>query len=429
MRSMLAKIRRNYMVNTFFSLKGNPRVCIWLEPLWGIPYNLYIPFVTLFMTRLGMTPADIGLVTSITLISQMISAILSGVLADKLGRRWCTVIFDTLSWSVPEILWACSQNMTWFVVAALFNGLWRVTENSWGLLLVEDADPDIVMPMFSLTHLMGLCAAFVAPLSKLAVDAFGVVPTMRVLYAISGVSMTAKFLILFRYSTETRVGVRRMQATKDKSVFTLLWECKDVYLGIIREKRMVLTLAIIAAYTLTTTLNGNYWALYLCDVIGVSEGSISLFTTFKSLVLLLCIFTVVPLVARVQIKRPMLLSLGGFALSQILLLCIRPGAAAVPLILLSVALEGVALAVLNPLTSSLLFINADPEERARIYGMVYATITLIVAVFPLLVGQLAQHSLRIPFYVNLGLFGLLACFAVAISKLPAPQENSGEDAA
>ena len=423
MGALLKKIRSNYMVGTLLGLQDNPRWCVWLEPLWGIPYNLYLPFVTLFMTHLGMTPADIGLVTSITLVSQMISSVLSGVLADKLGRRWCTVIFDCLSWSVPEILWALSQNMTWFVVAALFNGLWRVTENSWGLLLVEDADPKTVMPMFSLTHLMGLVAAFFAPLSKFAVDAFGVAPTMRALYALAGVSMTAKFLILFFKSKETAIGVKRMAATRDKSVFRLLWECKDVYVSIIREKRMVLTLAIIATYTLITTLNGNYWAIYITERLGVSEGNVSLFTTFKSLVLLFCIFTVVPLVAKTHMKRPMLLSLGGFALSQALLLLIPRGVAVAPLLLVSLALEGVALAVLNPLTSSLLFINADPEERARVYGMVYATITLIVAVFPLLVGQLTRLSLRVPFCVNLGLLALLAALVVSICRLPEPRRE------
>ena len=189
---------------------------------------------------------------------------------------------------------------------------------------------------------------------------------------------------------------------------------------------MVLTLAIIATYTLVTTLNGNYWALYITTKLGVTEGNVSLYTTFKSLVLLACIFTVVPAVAKVKMKRPMLLSLGGFALSQALLLALPQRSTSVPLLLLSIALEGVALAVLNPLISSLLFINANPEERARVYGMVYATITLIVAVFPLAVGQLAQFSLRIPFWFNLVLFGILAVLTWKICELPEPAP-SGKD--
>ena len=82
--------------------------------------------------------------------------------------------------------------------------------------------------------------------------------------------------------------------------------------------------------------------------------------------------------------------------------------------------------MLNPLTSSLLFINADPEERARIYGMVYATITLIVAVFPMAVGRLALFSLRIPFWVNLGLFGALGVMTWKICGLPEPAQPGEE---
>ncbi len=424
MRSLLKKFRSSYMVDTFLKLRGNQRACIWLEPLWGVPYNLYIPYFTLYMTQLGLSVADIGTITTINLISQMIAAILSGVLTDKLGRRWCSLIFDTLSWSVPAAIWACSQNMTWFVAAAMFNGLWRVTENSCTLLLVEDADPKIVTPMFSLKHLMGLCVAFVAPLSKIAVDAFGVVPTLRVLYSFAAVSMTVKFLILFFWSKETEVGRRRLEATKNKSMFRLLWECKDVYISVIRQKRMVLTLAIIAIFTLITTLTSDYWALYLVNNLGIADGNVPLLTTFKSIVLVLCIFWVVPKASKAHVKRPMLLSFGAFALSQALLMLIPRGVMAWPLLMVSVALEGVALSVLNPLTSSLLFFNADPEERARVNGMVYATITLIVAVFPIIVGRFALLSLRVPFFVNLLLFALAAVLTVAICKLPPVEKES-----
>ncbi len=49
-----------------------------------------------------------------------------------------------------------------------------------------------------------------------------VVPTMRVLYFIAFLSMTAKFVILFVYSKETSVGVRRLAITKIVSIFRSL---------------------------------------------------------------------------------------------------------------------------------------------------------------------------------------------------------------
>ena len=55
--------------------------------------------------------------------------------------------------------------------------------------------------------------------------------------------------------------------------------------------------------------------------------------------------------------------------------------------------------------------------------MVYATVALIVSIFPALVGQLAQRTLRAPFYVNLSLFVVLAVLSVAISRL----QNANQD--
>lgn len=418
MKGIFKRFRSNYMVETLVSLKGNARACTWFEPLWGIPYNLYLPYVTLFMTSLGMSYAEIGYITSITMASQMVFAILSGVLTDKLGRRLCTVIFDVLSWSIPELLWMFSQNFTWFAVAAAFNGMWRVTENSWYLLLVEDTEKEQIMTLNSLEQLMGLLAAFFAPLSKFAVDAFGIVPTMRVLYGVAFVFMTLKFLLLYHFSEETQNGLRRMEKTRDKSVFRLVWECKDVYLGIIREKRMLLTLGILAVYTLIKTLNNDYWALYLCDVLGIREGDVSLFVTLRSLATLASIFVLVPVANRMTMRRPMLASLGCFMVAQGLLLLNPGGALCVPVLIISVILEAMAVSVLNPMTGAMLFVNAEEDERARIVGMVHATVALIVTVFPALIGRLAQISIRIPFCINIGLFVVVAILGVMITRLP-----------
>lgn len=423
MKTLLAKFKSNYMIQVLLSLKGNPKACIWAEPLWGIPYNLYLPYVTLYMTALGLSYADIGLVTSIGMASQMVFAVLSGVLTDKMGRRMCTLVFDTLSWTVPTFLWMLAQDINWFIIAALFSGMWRITENSWYLLMIEDADKAQVIALNSLTNLMGLIVAFIAPLSKFIVDAFGMVITMRVFYGFACVSMTIKFIVCYIFTTETRNGVRRMAATKNKPLLKSLWECRGVYVRIIREKRMLLTLVILAGYMLVTTLNGNYWAIYLRDIIGVREGNVALFVTAKSLVTLICSFWLVPKVSYTAIRRPMMWSLAAFAASQGLLLLGVTEGVGIAVLALSVVLEATALSVLGPVTGSLVFINAEEDERALIVGMVYATVALIVSVFPALVGLLVEKSLSIPFYVNLGLFALLAALTIAITRLPVPEEE------
>ena len=208
---MLKRIARNPLIDLLVHLKGNERACLWTEPLWGIPYNLYVPFVSVYMAALGMTPVQIGAMSTIFFISQMFWALLSGVLTDKLGRRRCTVIFDLLSWSVPTFLWMLAQDYRWFVAAALFNGMWRVTENSWDLLLMEDSEPSRLVRLYAVSHVAGLLAGFVAPLAYLLVRAFGLVPTMRAIYGFTFVLMTTKFIVLYFLSHETKIGERRMR--------------------------------------------------------------------------------------------------------------------------------------------------------------------------------------------------------------------------
>ncbi|MBR4039006.1 MAG: MFS transporter [Clostridia bacterium] len=417
MKGLKAWIMKNPMIASLAGMKGNARACLWPEPLWGVPYNLYLPYASLFMAALGLTPSEIGYVASINIVSQVFFATLSGVITDKLGRRWTTFIFDTLSWSVPEFLWMFSQDFRWFAAAAVFNGAWRVTENSWSLLLIDDMKEEEIVPAFSLTQMLGLFSAFFAPLSKLAIDAFGLVPTMRVLYGITFVSMTVKFILVQVFSRETSIGRRRMAATKNKSMLRMLYECKDVYIKTVMNRRMLLTFGIFASYSLVTTLTNNYWALMVCRELGIAQGNVVFFTTIKSLVTLLCVLVLIPRISHYPKKYPLITGFAVHITAMLLLVLAPQGAMGVCMLLISVLLEAAALSVLSPMTSSLLFINAGEEERARVCGLVYGTISLMTAVFPSIIGQMAEVSLRWPFVVCIALFTFAAALVVPLSRM------------
>ena len=214
--------KSNPLFNTLVQLKGNPRACVWTEPLWGIPFNLYAPYASLYMIALGVTTSQVGLIASLGMFVQVFSALVSGAITDKLGRKRTTFIFDLISWSIPCLIWAVAQNFTYFVIAAIINGLWRITANSWSCLLVEDANPDTLVDIFSWTHIAGLLAAFVAPLAGVFVGRYGLVPTVRVLYLFAFVSMTAKFVILNVFATETKQGEIRQRETANQSILSIL---------------------------------------------------------------------------------------------------------------------------------------------------------------------------------------------------------------
>ena len=59
--------RHHPLIEVLKHNKGNPRTLIFMEPLWGIPYNLIAPFATLYMYTQGITDVQIGLILSIAM--------------------------------------------------------------------------------------------------------------------------------------------------------------------------------------------------------------------------------------------------------------------------------------------------------------------------------------------------------------------------
>ena len=68
----MAKTKHD-MLKTLLNLRGNPRACVYTEPLWGIPSSLYLPFASLYMIALGCSDSQIGLITSLGMVSQILS--------------------------------------------------------------------------------------------------------------------------------------------------------------------------------------------------------------------------------------------------------------------------------------------------------------------------------------------------------------------
>ncbi|MBQ3222319.1 MAG: MFS transporter [Clostridia bacterium] len=207
------------IVRSFKALRGNAKACVWTEWMWAVPNTLYAAYATLYMQELGLSLAEIGLVSSLGLVVQIVASLLSGVIADKMGRRLTTFVFDMISWGIPVFLWSVAQSFEWFVAAAMCNGLWRITGVTFGLLSVEDAPQEELVHIFSLSELMSLFSAFFAPVSKVCVDIWGVVPTMRVIYAIACTLMVSSLLSSFSLRRRRRwaLGACRRRRTQAPS--------------------------------------------------------------------------------------------------------------------------------------------------------------------------------------------------------------------
>jgi len=72
----------------------------------------------------------------------------------------------------------------------------------------------------------------------------------------------------------------------------------------------------------------------------------------------------------------------------------------------SVVLEGIAAALVSPMTESLLALSMESDERARVSAMVYVALIVLISPFGWIAGQLSALDRSLPFALNMGLFGI-----------------------
>ncbi|MDR2571210.1 MAG: MFS transporter [Oscillospiraceae bacterium] len=404
---------RHPLLDTLLTVKGNPRIALYTEPLWIVPFNLFIPFVSVYMAALLLTDKQIGLVASIFMFTRAVTAIFSGAVTDKLGRKLTTFIFDMLSWTIPCLLWAFSQNFWWFVVAAAFNGLMQIPHTSWTCLLVEDAEKESLVKIFSLLHMIAQLAVIFAPLAAILVNQLSVVPALRILYFFSFVSMTIKFFILYKYGDETEVGKTRLRETKDMSVWKIMSGYGEIYKKIFASHNMVLALTITTIFSITSMIFSNFFGLYVTGTLLIPEHYLAYFPIIRSVVIAAFLYLLQPKLDRFGFCNPMLIGIFIFIASKVLLILTPESSLSVLIIyLLS---DAVAFSFVVPRSDSLTQILIEPSERARISGLMFVVVLGVSIPFGYIAGWLSDMDRRYPFALII-VFAVLVFVVIAANR-------------
>jgi MFS family permease len=405
---------KHQLLRTLVDLRGNPRACVYTEPMWGLSMNLCLPYATVYMLAFGMNDIQVGIVTSIYMFSQMICAFLSGAIVDKMGRRKSTMIFDFLAWSLPCLIWAFSQGFWFFVAAALLNGTMKITTVSWDCLLVEDAPKDKITHIYSWVMISGNLSALFAPISSILVSQLTLIPAIRILYINAFIIMTAKLLILYKFSTETAVGKIRREATRGMSWAEMMSGYKGALHKILASRGTIFAVVISILVEIVAMLGMTFWQIIASRRIGVPDTLLPIFPMARSILSIILFFTIISHIKQSKLKWPLF---GGFfcsIISFILLISIN-GTGVLGYVILSVSLifEALGVAVLSTLRESLVAIHVDHSERSGIMALLQTTVMLVSVPFGYIGGLLSDISRILPFVLCIGLL-LLGVLATAL---------------
>jgi MFS transporter, DHA1 family, tetracycline resistance protein len=391
------------------SFPENARAIVVMEPLWGIPYNLYSAYASIYMLELGCTSVQVGLVASISLACNMLFSLPSGHLTDRFGRRRTTLVFDILSWSVATLIWAFAGGVVAFVVAAAVNALVRIVSTAWSCLLVEGTDPTVRVHVYAWVSVAGILAGFVSPVAGLLVGRFGVIRSMRGLYLFAFASMTSMFFIRNAMMRETDTGRSRMLAVRHFSLADTVADFRRVAREILRNPAVLAAFALAILLNVQNTLRGSFVSILLTRGLDIPVRHVALFPAISSAVMLAVYVFGLPALSRGDPVRPLL---GGFALlglSAALLAAAPKGGYA--LVVASTVTGAMGGGVAVPFTDALLANSVPDEDRATSLAIVYTLLFGFSAPFGYVGGLLASLSPRLPLALTALL--ALACLALA----------------
>lgn len=386
---------RHPLIDSIIHVRGNPRAAMYTEPMWAIPFNLYAPFASVYMLALGVSERSIGLLATIGLALQIVTSILSGPITDKLGRKRATFIFDTISWSIPTILWAVAQSEVWFYLAAIVNSLMKITVTSWTCLFIEDAERGKVVHFWTWVHIAGILAGFVTPLAGLLIERFELIPMMRLFYGFAFVSMTAKFIILNRVATETRQGEVRLAETATTPMARLVGESVRDVPSLLKTRGTVLVIVIMAVHAIYATIRNAFFSVLLSEGLQLTAAEIGIFPALRSAVILLLFFIVIPKLHQEQHVRYLVVGLLLTVVSLVLLV-IAP-VRGIAMVALSTLVEAFGAALLAPYIEGFVTATVDAYHRARILAVANTVVLAVASPFGWIAGVLSERGKALPF--------------------------------
>ncbi len=401
--------------------RGNPRTLVLIEPLWGIPYNLISPFATLYMYTQGITDLQIGLILSITMVAQVLLSFFGGILSDKLGRKFTTMMGDFFGWAMACLVWAVSNNFWAFLAAALLNCFEQINQTAWYCLLIEDARPKDLVGIYTWVNIGGLVAIFFAPLSGLFISSYSIVPVVRVLYILFALTMLIKTFITFRFCRETKQGQMRRAETRGVSILHMLGEYRQLIPSLLKNRSVLKAVAVSVILFITNMVSTNFFGLYVTQRLGLSENFLALFPILNAAVMLIFMVGFQHRMNAAQFRLPLWIGLALYAVGALVL--IFSPADSLLFVLLYVFVAAVAAALVNPRKDALLQLNLTSQERARLNALIMASTIALSSPFGYLAGWLSSLDRRLPFVFTLLLF-VAAILVVCRIQEPQVEEKS-----
>lgn len=379
----------SHIIDSIRSLKGNTRISVLMEPLWGIPFSLYSFYIGLYMTERGITPEQMGFLISTGFLASVLFSMVGGVVTDALGRKRTTLIFDLLSWPLALILYFFADNFWWFALGQVVNSLGRIVAVSWNLMVVEDAEPEQQVAAYNLINAINISAGILTPLAGIIVKQHGIIGGEKILLMFAAISMGSMMLVRHFLYRETRVGQQILDERKTQARVRTFKLDFSLFKSLATQPVTIMALAfsvLFNAYVPIGTFYSLYYAPFLTEVLKLDKAAIAVLGGINAGVILAVFILWVPILNRCNRTNVMVAGIGLQIFALGMYITIPPGNFSATVMV--VVLFAVGFGMVKPFIDSILANATSGKERAGVYAIHNTMVSLVSAGLGLFSGYL-----------------------------------------
>ena len=402
---------RANIFKAFKTLKGNTRISVIFEPMFGIPFALFNFYLSLYMKSQGIGNKQIGYLIAINFIFSAVFSLFGGVISDHLGRKKATLIFDFISWPLALLLYAISNSFWMFAIGMIMSSFNKIVAVSWNLMVVEDADHKQRVAAYNMLNIINLSTGIITPIAGILVATIGISSAERIFLIFAAISMSTMILVRNHFYVETKVG---QEILDSKVKFNIREIFKNgIYAGaiqaILKRKEILLLLNVYVLFTVYApigTFFSLYYAPYMNEVLGIQKSALSILGGVNSAVMLIVFAFVIPVISRFNLVINMIIGTIVQAAALFMLIVIPKNN--LTIIIFCVVTFAIGYSLFRAFNDSILAEVTDGKERAGIYSMLNTVISILSALAGLASGYLYAYNPRSIYVLSIGIL-LLSC--------------------
>lgn len=410
---MARDIKKENIVSSYRLLKGNTKVTVLCEILYGIPYNLFNFYLSLYMKELGVTDMQIGYLISIGFVFSIIFSIYGGFITDNLGRKKTTLIFDFIAWPISVIIYLFSNNFWMFALATIANSVVRIVSVSWNLMFIEDADSKQRHAAYNLLNIINISAGIIIPSAGIFVSKMGMVKAERIFLLIAAVSMSVMILVRNHFYTETRTGQEILNNKKKGSRSS--GGIRLFYAGVLHalksDSQVLMAFLVLVLYGIFVPIGGYsslYFAPYMTERMQIDASLVSILGGAYSVTTLIIFVFINPILAGLNRIKTIVVGLAIQIFACILYITVPAGNLYIAVLCVICYASGFS--IFRPLIDSLFADSTEGHLRAGYYSLLNTVCCTLTAIMGAFSGYLYEFDKRSIYVVSVIL--LLACLVI-----------------